>query len=460
MVESQKLPEYNMDTMPLRRGHILILMIASAGQFFGGALAILVGVIAPLIAMTHHPGLSPWLQGFIFACGLIGIMLGSLFFGRFSDKYGYLFFFRLCPLVIAGASLGVYFSHSLVVLTVCLLLIGFAIGGAYALDPSYVSEIMPKKWKRTMLGISKATSGLGNIGMILVAWYVLKESSDPEIWNHLFLFLTFFAVVTFLARLWFVESPEWLALHGKVEEAEKNVKHFLGQDVYIGELASKKDKTTRPQSSRRDIFARGNIKRIVLSGIPWGCEGMGVYGIGIFTPVLLLTLGLIPESGKAFPRVVESLRFTFYINFFVMLGFIIGLTIVRKLNLLHAQTFGFFLCALGLFVTLLGYIYQAPLGVTLGGFLLFELALNAGPHLSTFELPSRIYTLQERASGEGIASALGKLGAIIATFIIPQLLQLGGGKLVLIVAIAVLVLGGVITLLVGPLVLKHLPEKV
>lgn len=109
-----------------------------------------------------------------------------------------------------------------------------------------------------------------------------------------------------------------------------------------------------------------------------------------------------------------------------MLGFIIGLTIVRKLNLLHAQTFGFFLCALGLFVTLLGYIYQAPLGVTLGGFLLFELALNAGPHLSTFELPSRIYTLQERASGEGIASALGKLGAIIATFIIPPLLQLLG----------------------------------
>jgi len=76
-----------MDTMPLRRGHILILMIASAGQFFGGALAILVGVIAPLIAMTQHPGLSPWLQGFIFACGLIGIMLGSLFFGRFSFQY-------------------------------------------------------------------------------------------------------------------------------------------------------------------------------------------------------------------------------------------------------------------------------------------------------------------------------------------------------------------------------------
>lgn len=450
---------FNMDTMPLRWEHIRILIIASAGQFFGGVLAILVGVIAPLVAITRHPALSSWLQGFVFASGLIGIMLGSLFFGRLSDKYGYLFFFRLCPALIAGASLWIYFSHSIAILTLCLLIIGFAIGGAYALDPSYVSEIMPKKWRRTMLGISKATSGLGNILMILVAWYVLKTSSDPDIWNKLFLFLTLFAALTFLARFWFVESPEWLALHGKVPEAEKNIRHFLGQDVYIGELARKKDQAVQPKTSRRDLFARGNIKRIVLSGIPWGCEGMGVYGIGIFTPVLLLTLGLIPGGEAPFARIVESLRFTLYINLFVLFGFIIGLTVVRRFSLLKTQSVGFFICAGGLLITLLGYIYQLPLGITLGGFLLFELALNAGPHLSTFELPSRIYTLQERASGEGIASALGKLGAIIATFSIPPLLQWGGGKLVLIVAIVVLLVGGIVTLIVGPWVFKHLPKN-
>ena len=445
---------YNMDNMPLRWGHIWILIIASAGQFFGGALAILVGVIAPLVAITHHPELSSWLQGFVFSSGLTGIMVGSLFFGHFSDKYGYLLFFRICPVVIAGSSLWIYFCPSLTVLTINLLIIGFAIGGAYALDPSYVSEIMPKKWRRTMLGVSKATSGLGNILMILVSWYVLKHSTDPAIWNRLFLFFTLLSAATFLARFWFVESPDWLALHGRVDEAEKNVKHFLGQDVFIGELANKKDQAAQPQASAKDIFARGNIKRIVLSGIPWGCEGMGVYGIGIFTPILLLTLGLIPQGENPYERVVESLRFTFYINLFVMLGFILGLTVVRRISLLHAQTWGFFVCAVGLLITLLGYVNQASLVVTLGGFLLFELALNAGPHLTTFELPSRIYSLQERASGEGIASALGKLGAIIATFLIPPLLSVGGGKLVLIVAISILVLGGVITMAVGPKVMK------
>lgn len=453
MMENQSQP-LNMDTMPLRWGHIRILIIASAGQFFGGVLAILVSVVAPLLTLTHHPELSSWIQGFIFASGLIGIMIGSMVFGRLSDKYGYLLFFRLCPLIITGSSLCIYFSHSVTLLTANLLLIGFAIGGAYALDPSYVSEIMPKKWRRTMLGISKAASGLGNILMIGVAYFVLKHSSNPAIWNRLFLFLTFFAAITFLARLWFVESPEWLALHGKIQEAERNIKHFLGKDVYIGELANKKERTQQPQASPKALFTRSNLKRIILSGIPWGCEGMGVYGIGIFTPVLLLSLGLIHSGENPFERVLEALRFTLYINLFVILGFILGLTVMQRFNLIHSQSYGFFICAFGLLITLVGYNFHASTTIILAGFLLFEVALNAGPHLSTFELPSRIYSLPERAGGEGIASALGKLGAIIATFIIPPLMSLGGGQLILIVATGILIAGGIITLLLGPHVLK------
>lgn len=448
----------NMDTMPLRWGHIRILGVASVEQFLGGALAVLVGVIAPLIRILHYPGLSSWVQGIIFAAGLIGIMLGSLFFGRLSDRYGYLFFFRLCPVLIVAASLWIYFSQSILVLGVGLFLIGFGIGGGYALDPSYVSELMPKKWKRMMLGISKASSALGNILMIVVAYYILKNSSDPSIWNKLFLFITLFAILAFLLRLWFVESPEWLAIHGKVKEAEKNVQYFLGKDVFIGELANKSTLKSQPQSSWSDMFKRGNVKRVVLSGIPWGCEGMGVYGIGIFTPVLLLSLGLISPSDTPFERVMEALKYTLYINFAVLLGFVLGISLVNRFKPVRAQSIGFFASALGLLIIFVGYVFHLSLAVTLIGFILFELALNAGPHMLTFIMPSRIYSLQERASGEGIASALGKLGAIIATLIIPPLLGLGGGGLVLLVAVGVLLLGGIITAVVGPMVFRKLQK--
>lgn len=445
----------NMKDMPLCWRHICILLITSVGQALGGMLAILVGVIAPLIAITRHPVLPSWGQGVLCASGLIGIMFGSLLFGWLSDKFGYLFFFRFCPLLVTGASLWVYFFPTVTVLVICLLLIGIAIGGSYALDPSYLSEIMPEKWRRTMLGISKAMSGVGNIIMIGVAYMVLKQTGEPTDWHKLFWVLALLAALTFLARFWFVESPAWLLAHGKQAEAERNLRHFLGQDVYIGDAQPTKKHSAVSPVARRELFSRKNIKRIILSGVPWGCEGMGVYGIGIFTPILLLTLGLIHRGDSPFERVVESLRFTFYINLFVMFGFVLGLSLIRRYNLIKTQFWGFVLSAAGLAVTWMGYVWHAPADVLLAGFLLFELALNAGPHLSTFELPSRIYSLSERAGGEGIASALGKLGAIIATFVIPLLLGWGGGRLVLIVAMAVLLCGGIITRWLGSQVLNE-----
>ena len=88
--------------MPLRWGHYRVLIIASLGQFLGSALTTLVGVILPLIRLASHDGLSSFQLGFIGTVQLIGIMFGSLLFGRLSDKYGYLLFFRICPATLTA----------------------------------------------------------------------------------------------------------------------------------------------------------------------------------------------------------------------------------------------------------------------------------------------------------------------------------------------------------------------
>ena len=92
-----------------------------------------------------------------------------------------------------------------------------------------------------MLGISKAMSGVGNIIMIGVAYMLLKQTGEPTDWHKLFWVLALLAALTFLARFWFVESPAWLLAHGKQAEAERNLRHFLGQDVYIGDAQPTKN---------------------------------------------------------------------------------------------------------------------------------------------------------------------------------------------------------------------------
>ena len=44
-----------------------------------------------------------------------------------------------------------------------LFVMGFGIGGDFALDSDYVDEVMPKRWQETMVGITKSFSALGNL---------------------------------------------------------------------------------------------------------------------------------------------------------------------------------------------------------------------------------------------------------------------------------------------------------
>lgn len=445
----------NMDTMPLRWGHYKVLIITSLGQVVGAALATLVGIIIPLIQILRHPELTSFQQGMVGCTSLIGIMLGSLLFGRLSDKYGYLFFFRLCPLLVLFASLFAFFMDDLSGLMIGLFFMGLGIGGEYSLDSDYISEVMPRHWELFMVGVAKASSSLGNILVALICFFLLKNWQDPRLWNGLLLLISILAFVMLLSRLRFAQSPGWLIAHGRPEEAEKAVRYLLGRDVVIGEIKNRPQKKDLPKVTWVDLFKKENLKRVLFSGIPWACEGVGVYGVGVFMPVLIMALGLESASESAFHRILSSVEITTYINLFILPGFAIGLFLVNRWYHVRTQVWGFVLCSIGLIIMLAGYKMHWPVAVTIGGFMMFELFLNAGPHLMTFIIPPQIYTVAERGSGSGLAAAFGKLGAVIGVLFMPLLLKWGGAELVLWVVIAVHIIGALVTGIIGREILPH-----
>lgn len=445
----------NMDTMPLRWGHYKVLIITSLGQVVGAALATLVGIIIPLIQILRHPELTSFQQGMVGCTSLIGIMVGSLLFGRLSDKYGYLFFFRLCPLLVLFASLFAFFMDDLSGLVIGLFLMGLGIGGEYSLDSDYISEVMPRHWELFMVGVAKASSSLGNILVALICFFLLKNWQDPRLWNGLLLLISILAFVMLLSRLRFAQSPGWLIAHGRSEEAEKAVRYLLGRDVVIGEIKNRPQKKDLPKVTWIDLFKKENLKRVLFSGIPWACEGVGVYGVGVFMPVLIMALGLESASESAYHRILSSVEITTYINLFILPGFAIGLFLVNRWYHVRTQVWGFVLCSVGLIIMLAGYKMHWPVAVTIAGFMMFELFLNAGPHLMTFIIPPQIYTVAERGSGSGLAAAFGKLGAVIGVLFMPLLLKWGGAELVLWVVIAVHIIGALVTGIIGREILPH-----
>lgn len=437
--------------MPLGRRHAWVVFVASLGQLIGTGVATLAGVIIPMLNIISRPELSSEMQGIIGAMDLIGIMIGSVVLGKLTDRYGYILFFRLCPALVLVASTAAALIPNDAVLIVCLFFIGFGIGGEYSLDSNYISELMPVKWKSFMVGLAKTASAFGNIIVAGVCYLLIVHWRRASDWPDLMWISAVIAAVMLVCRIWFYQSPKWLQEHGKMAQAQKALHEFLGPDVSIGPLPQSQSSSASAKDGggmSTGRFLISNWRQIILTGIPWACEGLGVYGIGVFLPILVMSLGIEHvEKGMApILHVASSVEVTFFISCIILPGFLLGLWLIHlRKGLCAMQTWGFLLCAASLLVLLLASIWHWPAWISIVAFMAFELFLNMGPHLVTYVLPPKVYPVSSRGFGTGLAASLGKVGAVLGVFFIPVLLDIGGTHLVLIVSASVMALGALVT---------------
>lgn len=443
--------------MPLTARHWWIASVASLGQLVGTAVATIAGVIIPMLLICDRNGMSSVLQGLIGAADLIGIMVGSLFFGKLSDRYGYLLFFRLCPVIIVVFSLlAVVFPH-VAILVVSLFMVGFGIGGEYSLDSDYTSELMPDRWKVFMLGMVKTGAAFGNIIAAGLCFLFVMAWKDAAKWPDLMLIIAGIGALMFASRIYFFESPKWLLDHGHAEKANIALHRFLGNDVnYPADMAGADAAQAKAEAARSKMstgnFIRSYFDRVVFSGIPWACEGLGVYGIGVFIPILVMTLGIEHESASTpqILHVAQSVKTTLWISCIILPGFLTGIFLTcRRIRIVGLQASCFWACGGALLLLLFSYMLKWPVWISLISFMAFELFLNIGPHLVTYLLPPRIYPVAVRGQGTGIAAAIGKAGATAGVFLVPWLLEVGGGVLVLGVSAAIMGAGALVTSIYG-----------
>lgn len=443
----------DMATMPLTRRHVWVVFVASLGQLIGTGVATLAGVIIPMLNIMSRHDLSTGIQGIIGAMDLIGIVFGSVIFGKLIDRYGYILFFRLCPAIVLAASLFAVFFPTVPVLIISLFFIGFGIGGEYSLDSNYIADLMPVKWKSFMIGLAKTASAFGNIFVAGICYLLIFKWRKAADWPSLMWIVTAISGLMLLCRIRFYQSPKWLESHGKMQQAEKALEEFLGPNVELSPIqkpATSDDGNNGDNDKSRSgsSFYRNNWKEIILTGIPWACEGLGVYGIGVFLPILVMSLGIEHVEKGEIPilHVASSVEVTFFISCIILPGFLLGLYLLhRRCNQCKMQSWGFWLCAISLGVLMAASHFHWPKWISVIAFMAFELFLNMGPHLITYVLPPKVFPLRYKGYGAGLAASIGKVGAVLGVFVIPVLLKWGGSDLVLLVSIAVMAAGAVVT---------------
>ena len=257
-----------LDRLPWSRFHWRVVVGLGGVWILDGLEVTMVGNVAERLT---EPGsgieLSAGQIGIAAAMYIAGACLGALFFGRLTDRLGRKKLFMLTLVVYLAATVATAFAFSPWYFFVARFFTGAGIGGEYAAINSAIDELIPARVRGRVDLIINGSYWFGAAAGAAGALLLLNTSIFPQDlgWRLAFGIGAVFGLAVLLVRRNVPESPRWLFIHGREEEAERivaqieqEVKRDTGQTLPApqGELKIRQRKAISFVEIARVAFTR------------------------------------------------------------------------------------------------------------------------------------------------------------------------------------------------------------
>ncbi len=214
-----------LDRLTWSRFHTLVAVALGITWVLDGLEVTIAGSIAGALEKSPVLRFTAADVGLASSCYLVGAVAGALYFGWLTDRLGRkkLFFITLALYLTATAATA--FSWNLWSFCFFRLLTGAGIGGEYSAINSTIQELIPARYRgHTDLAINGTFwvgAALGAFASVLLldpAYFSIDMG-----WRLAFFIGAVLGLVILFMRMWIPESPRWLAIHGREDEAEREV---------------------------------------------------------------------------------------------------------------------------------------------------------------------------------------------------------------------------------------------
>jgi len=216
-----------MDRLPWSRWHWLVVIGLGAVWVLDGLEVTIVGTIASrLTEQGSGVSITESQIGTAAAIYVGGACLGALFFGHLADRMGRKKLFMITLAVYLVATVATAFSTTFLMFAVCRFFTGAGIGGEYAAINSAIDELIPARVRGTVDLIINGSFWLGTAAGALLSLVLLNENvfAINVGWRVAFGLGAILGLGIILVRRYVPESPRWLFIHGRDEEAEALVR--------------------------------------------------------------------------------------------------------------------------------------------------------------------------------------------------------------------------------------------
>jgi MFS family permease len=215
-----------LDRLPWSRFHWRIVVALGTVWILDGLEVTIVGSIASRLT-EHGSGISltASLIGTAAAVYVAGACCGALFFGQLTDRHGRKRLMMLTLALYIAATVATGFAFAPWFFFVCRFFTGAGIGGEYAAINSAIDELIPARNRGqvdiTINGSYWAGSGIGGLAALL---FLDRSIFATDVgWRLAFGVGALLGLLILLVRRSIPESPRWLFIHGREQEANRIV---------------------------------------------------------------------------------------------------------------------------------------------------------------------------------------------------------------------------------------------
>jgi SP family arabinose:H+ symporter-like MFS transporter len=403
---------------------IMISVVAAiGGLLFGYDTAVIAGAIGSIQTIFD---LSPALTGWAASSAIWGCIIGVVFAGILSDKFGRKKILILSAILFAISAIGSSIPNNLTQFVLARLIGGIGVGIASMLSPMYISEIAPAKIRGTLVTLYQLAIVIG-INLIYFINLKIAGSGDAQWnldtgWRIMLGSEVIPALIFFVLLLLIPESPRWLASKGKLDNAKAILEKINGQYKAAELLTEIQDSFKEEKGSVKELFS-SSLRMAMLIGmfLAFFSQITGINAIIYYAPEIFKSVGFGADSAM-FQTVIIGIVNTIFT--FVAIVFIDKYG--RRTLLLWGVT-GMIICLCGVGLMFHFELSSGPwLLLFILGFIA-SFAMSLGP--IPWVLISEIFPTKVRGVAMSISVLMVWIGVVLITQLTPILLDGFGGAI-------------------------------
>ena len=400
-------PEFDVglasDTSPWTPYQKLVLLLCSLVIVLDGFDALALGFAAP--ALLPDLNLTKEDLAPVLAIGLIGMTIGATIGGILGDKFGRKIALLASTIIFGSMTGAIAFANDLPTLGLFRFIAGIGLGGALPNVTALVAEYTPQHRRSFAVTLSLVCMAVGGV----VGGFVSAEALPALGWRGLFAVAGALPLVLAVARfLLLPESPRFLVTRPERSNELRQIFERMRFDVPSDAVFVDRSESGVNKPSAATLLRPPYLCDTLLLWLAFfGCL-LAVFMSFNWLPTMLADAGFdLPTSSRGL--------LTFNV------GAIVAAVLVSWIILFTGSRLPMLIMALGgaggaLALSRIGFDPAAPKLLLLTALALLGGCI-VGLQVVLYVLASHVYPTLLRATGVGLSAGIGRVGAVLSSFI-------------------------------------------